>query len=151
MPRPTGATLTRGATTLDLRGPALFLPEWGWMIGAPRKDGTDRPVAGVRGMDLGPRVARNLVGQMTVIVDGTFTLAGAVATDRNANAETVMDAWLDFVDNDDPCTVTIIRRTTNLTGTLVIEDPGPAIFEAVHRFRFEMSATLPDGRLTPAT
>jgi|GEM_PF-6150081 len=152
--RDDGVVLTRGADTLDLRTRAIETPKWEWALRAAPKRGEDDIIRGDRGRLEGNRVGDHIRAIMTIEIDPGYNLAGnrVDPDDQLANAYVLIDEVIDFLDDDTSCTITVHRlgASAALTGTLIVEDPGPIIWNG-GRCRLLVDITLPDGRLEVVT
>ena len=152
--RDDGVVLTRGADTLDLRTRAIETPKWEWALRTGPKRGSSRIIPGEQGRQVRTRVRDHLRAGMRIEIDPGWNLAGNQVDpdDQLANAYVLIDEVMDFLDVDESCTITVHRlgALAALTGTLIVEDPGPIIWNG-GRCRLEVDVTLPGGRLEVVT
>lgn len=150
--RDDGVVLTRGMETLDLRTRAVECPKWEWALQAGPKRGADEVVRGERGRIAGIRVGDHLRAVMPIKLDPYWAMNGDPAADLDVNAYVLVDEVMDFLDDDDPCTITVHRlgALAALTGDLIVEDPGPIMWDG-GLARLAVDVTLPGGRLEVVT
>jgi hypothetical protein len=147
---PYGVVLTRG-TTIDLRSRLMWCHGWSTLLAAAPKRGANRVIPQQRGAAVRPRFGGEVRAMLQVRIDGAYNANSTVYSgDRLANAHAAMHTLLDFLDNDDPCTVTVHQPSPlgSRSGLLQVEDPGPPEFEAGRFVHLTVDVTLPDGRLS---
>lgn len=146
-----GVVLTRAATTLDLRLPCHLVPKWDNLLRAPAKRGQDRPIPQVSGRKSRPRYSDHVRAMMMVELDGWYDTDGTPFTgDADVNIYSLLDLVLDFLGNDDPCTITVNRpgALAAKSGAMQVEDPGDPVWLSEIKARLVVDLTFPDGRLT---
>lgn len=146
-----GVVLTRDATTLDLRLRCHLVAKWDRLLRAAPKRGSNRIIAGERGQLERVRVGDQVRTAMQIEIDGWYDTDGTRFTgDSDVNVHTLLDLVLDFLDDDDPCTITINRpgALAAVTGVMQVEDPGEPRWLSEELARLTVDVTFPNGRLT---